>query len=51
MEPHPFSDHNSDNDESDPIVALKSGVNIEDLIGGTEFEVNLDDIKKSGRVH
>lgn len=55
MEPHHFSDHNSDNGESDPIenpiVTLKSGVNVEDLIGGTEFEVNLDDIKKSGMVH
>lgn len=52
MESHSFTDHNSDNGESDPpIVTLKSGVNVEDLISGTEFEVNLDDIEKSGIVH
>lgn len=42
----------SDVEESDPVVTLKSGVNIEDLISSTgmEFEVNMSDIESSGIV-
>lgn len=41
-----------DVEESDPVVTLKTGVNIDDLLSsnGMEFEVNLSDIESSGIV-
>ena|SRR6218665_3674403 len=47
-----YESQGSDVEDSDPVVTLKTGVNIDDLISsnGVEFEVNLSDIPNCGMV-